>query len=140
MRIWFGLILKIRRDEILSHPFILTPPVQRAACALPFGGVCPFKNPVSVASACRNAHDNATTEQIIFSCLNIISQTFLANQNRKSIDNFRIKNICNSRQSGYMYRQSFWIDRHSNCINSRSKQSFRVTHRQLCGTAHNTNG
>jgi len=27
-------------DEILSHPFILTPPVQRAACALHFEG-CP---------------------------------------------------------------------------------------------------
>ena len=60
MRIHFGMILSIlmrRRinenmvwtdsqdygaDEILSHPFILTPPAQRAACALPFEG--PHKN------------------------------------------------------------------------------------------------
>ena len=30
-------------DEILSHPFALTPPVQRAACALPFGGSVPSR-------------------------------------------------------------------------------------------------
>ena len=30
-------------DEILSHPFTLTPPVQRAACALPFGGSVPSR-------------------------------------------------------------------------------------------------
>ena len=31
-------------NEILSLPFTVIPPVQRAACALPFGGSCPFKN------------------------------------------------------------------------------------------------
>ena len=30
-------------DEILSHLFTLTPPVQRAACSLPFGGSVPTK-------------------------------------------------------------------------------------------------
>ena len=30
-------------DEILSHPFILTPPVQRAACALYFEGSVPTR-------------------------------------------------------------------------------------------------
>ena len=30
-------------DEILSHPFALTPPVQRAACALHFAGSVPTK-------------------------------------------------------------------------------------------------
>ena len=30
-------------DEILSHPFILTPPVQRAACALHFEGSVPSR-------------------------------------------------------------------------------------------------
>ena len=30
-------------DEILSHPFILTPPVQRAACALHFEGSVPTR-------------------------------------------------------------------------------------------------
>ena len=30
-------------DEILSHPFILTPPMQRAACALHFEGSVPTR-------------------------------------------------------------------------------------------------
>jgi len=30
-------------DEILSHPFTLTPTVQRAACALPFVGSVPTR-------------------------------------------------------------------------------------------------
>ena len=61
MRIRFGTILSLlmrRRinenmvwtdsqdygaDEILSHPFALTPPVQRAACALHFEGSVPSR-------------------------------------------------------------------------------------------------
>ena len=52
MRIWFELILKITERTNPILPFTETPPVQRAACALPFEGSPAFPR--------INCHRNVT--------------------------------------------------------------------------------